>query len=92
MAGEIALFGKVAADDADASMRPRPIGRGDVADRATLVAVIDASMRPRPIGRGDMRYKRSPYVGFLCFNEASANWPGRLLEVRKGDFGPGRLQ
>ena len=40
--------------DQIASMRPRPLGRGNVGRRGTVMSEQDtASMRPRPLGRGN---------------------------------------
>ena len=53
MAGEIETAGVVTVRGITASMRPRPIGRGDIIGSGVLPVFTAASMRPRPIGRGD---------------------------------------
>ena len=52
--------------DPRASMRPRPIGRGDAILTPTIRKPGSASMRPRPIGRGDAHEDEGPQQGHLA--------------------------
>src|SRR5581483_11357649 len=58
----------------DASMRPRPIGRGIDDNHSAAFHDTPASMRPRPIGRG-IASSSHPRMRFRSFNEAAADRP-----------------
>jgi len=55
LAAEILFVPPELEEDGRASMRPRPIGRGNEDLFPALTEAREASMRPRPIGRGNMR-------------------------------------
>jgi len=61
--------------EAIASMRPRPNGRGNVSRWRVAPFDGEASMRPRPNGRGNEARTRKRNCRLLGFNEAAAEWP-----------------
>ncbi len=67
-----------AVDEDEASMRPRPLGRGEQQPRRPGIRrPAAASMRPRPLGRGEPA-RRSPRRAFsMSFNAATASRPWR---------------
>src|SRR5690606_33548309 len=63
------------AENAPASMEPRPIGRGNMSGSSWPVWRINASMEPRPIGRGN---EHTPEPGRI---DELLQWSHVLLDV-----------
>src|SRR5207244_2932984 len=79
-----------------ASIRPRPLRRGDLPGERHAVHVHQASIRPRPLRRGDAIRATGESPGLRSFNSATASAPGRhredLMESTNGptlQFGHG---
>ena len=66
----------------EASMRPRFMNRGSVADRDAIDGAILASMRPRFMNRGSRRRMRRGSAAQTRFNEAPIHESGKCERSR----------
>ncbi len=66
----------------EASMRPRPLSRGNSPSNILDDAPGKASMRPRPLSRGNAAAARTALAVLTRFNEAAAVKPRKQLQPR----------